>query len=99
MANPMEIYGRIKELGKNAKVEADAFMQGLAKKYTKENPAPDSVIQKGLNNIFAKYETKGSEGSLEAIANSSDYLVGFACVSLLVFAMAGMPVYYLPPAL
>ena len=37
MANPMEIYGRIKELGKNAKVEADAFMQGLAKKYTKEN--------------------------------------------------------------
>ncbi|MBS3101760.1 hypothetical protein J4204_06570 [Candidatus Woesearchaeota archaeon] len=62
----MEIYGRIKELGKNAKVEADAFMQGLAKKYTN---------------------------------NSSDYLVGFACVSLLVFAMAGMPVYYLPTAL
>ena len=96
MTDPMETYGRIKKLGKGAKAEAEAFMQGLTKKYTKESPAPNEVIQKGLDGILAKYKSKGS---LEAIANSSDYLVGVACVAAFVMAMHGVPLPYTPPAL
>jgi hypothetical protein len=58
MDNQMDVYNKIKSYGDEAKADAEAFIQGLTKKYTKENPAPDDVIHKGLESILAKYETK-----------------------------------------
>ena len=51
-----------------------------------------------LESIKARQE-KESKGSLESIANSSDYLVGVACVAAFVMAMHGVPLPYTPPAL
>ena len=55
----METYERIKTLGDAAKAEAEGFMQSLTTRYSKDNPAPPEEIQKGLQTILSKYETKG----------------------------------------
>lgn len=56
MINPMDIYNKIKTLGPVATKAAEAFMGSLTKKYTKDNPAPPELIQKGLEGILAEHQ-------------------------------------------
>ena len=97
MANPMEIYERIKKISPEAKADADAFMKNLTSKYTPENPAPTDAIQKGLEGIVAKYKSKDSAHA-GAPPGRMQYAAGLAAVLITVaLASAGMP--YVPPLL
>lgn len=96
------LYERIKAHGDKAKAEADAFAQGLAKKYTKENPAPNEVIQKGLEEILAKYEHSEASHHIASHAapathSRTNYAIGLAGVAAALLMAAGLPPMYLPP--
>lgn len=98
MTNPMETYERIKKISPEAKADADAFMKSLTKQYTPENPAPPEVIQKGLEGIISKYETKThSSSSSGAFSGSMTNLAGLAAVLAGIALFAGIP--YVPPPL
>ncbi len=78
MPNPMDTYERIKQLGPGAKREADNFIGGLSKRYTKENPAPPPMIQEGLEKIVAKYEV----GRTNSVTTTQ--YAGLAAIALLI---------------
>ena len=96
----MDVYGKIKKIGPEAKSEADAFIQGLTRQYTKENPAPPEVMQKGLEGILAKYQPKAKSpvaSSPWVFSGRVPYAAGLAAVLLAVaLASLGMPPY-MPP--
>ena len=89
MANPMDLYNRIKGYGSKARLDAEAFIRSLTEKYTKENPAPDEVVQKSLEGILAKHQPKAKN---PVISNATSderwlYAAGLAGIALLL----GMP--------
>ena len=99
MANPMEVYDKIKKISPQAEAEAQAFMGNLTNKYTEENPAPPETIQKGLEEIVAKHQPK-AQGLAHARAplGRIQYAAGLATVLIAVaLASAGIP--YVPPPL
>ena len=57
----MDTYDRIKEISPEARAEAEAFIQSLTSKYTKENPAPPEEIQKGLEGILEKHQARSNQ--------------------------------------
>lgn len=91
MANPMGLYDKIKAYGSKAKLDADAFIKSLTGKYTKENPAPQDVVQKGLEAILAKHQP---EEKKPAVANTTGderwlYAAGLGVIAMLL----GMPYF------
>ena len=79
------LYNRIKGYGSKARLDADAFITSLTEKYTKENPAPDEVVQKGLEGILAKHQPKANS---PAVSNATSderwlYAAGLAGIALL----------------
>lgn len=77
MANPMDLYNKIKQYGDKAKSEADAFMKSLSSKYTPDKPAPDIEMEKGLQGILAKYQPRSS-GNMIGLIGGIVSLVAFA---------------------
>ena len=49
MADPMEVYERIKEISPQAKAEAEAFIKSLTTKYTSKNPATNEICNNNLD--------------------------------------------------
>ena len=94
------LYDKIKNYGAEAKGEADAFVNSLAKNYTKENPAPGEVIQKGLKDILAKHQpkTKSPVGHAGTFPGRMQYATGLATV-LIAVALASSGIPYIPPPL
>ena len=99
----MDLYNQIKNISPEAKAAADKFMQGLSKEYTADNPAPDYVIQKGLETIIGKFSNStgtkyehaiGLAGLLASVAaiSSGAYALG------LVGVFATMASYFYKPA-
>jgi len=89
MDDAKTLYDKIKKYPK-AKAEADAFAHSLAEEYPKENPAPDEVIQKGLEGILAKYQPKAKSSVAAPSASDNQrllYAAGLAGIALLL----GMP--------
>jgi len=82
MVDPMDTYREIGEIGPVAKAEADTFMQGLTKKFTKETPAPPELIQEGLEGILAKHKAKTSK-----LSSSTNKYLALAAAILLAIAL------------
>jgi hypothetical protein len=89
MDDTKTLYNKIKKYPE-AKAEADAFAHSLGEKYTEKNPAPDEVVQKGLEGILAKYQPKTKNPVAASSASDNQRLVyaaGLAGIALLL----GMP--------
>lgn len=93
MTNPMAVYDAIKKISPKAKAEADSFMQGLTSRYKEDNPAPNDVIQQGLESILAKHRPSSSVFSL----TQNQHAIGLATVLAGIAFLAGFP--YVPPPL
>lgn len=82
----MKIYEKVKKISPEAKAEADAFISGLTRTHTEENPASPELIQQGLEQILAKYRAKIKE---EHTTGKLDDLVGLAGILGATIAFAG----------
>ena len=85
MVNPMNLYDKIKGYGSKARLDADAFIKSLTEIYTKENPAPDEIVQKGLEGVLAKHQPKAKNPDVSNATSDERWLyaAGLAGIALL----------------